>query len=77
MLLVHQPERHRPDPARARDQPVLGRAGSPGGRDYWGKLRPESLILPQGILGLYDDPGLRTAILATLPTLDESGVAVR
>jgi hypothetical protein len=26
---------------------------------------------------LYDDPGLRTAILATLPTLDESGVVVR
>jgi hypothetical protein len=26
---------------------------------------------------LCDDPGLRTAILATLPTLDESGVAVR
>jgi hypothetical protein len=36
----------------------------------------ESLILPQGIPALYDDPGLRTAILATLPTLDESGVAV-
>jgi hypothetical protein len=38
---------------------------------------PESLILPQGIPALYDDLGLRTAILATLPTLDESGVAVR
>jgi hypothetical protein len=38
---------------------------------------PESLILPQGILALCDDLGLRTAILATLPTLDESGVAVR
>jgi hypothetical protein len=37
---------------------------------------PESLILPQGISALCDDPGLRTAILATLPTLDESGVAV-
>jgi hypothetical protein len=37
----------------------------------------ESLILPQGIPALYDDPGLRTAILAMLPTLDESGVAVR
>jgi hypothetical protein len=33
---------------------------------------PESLILPQGILALYNDAGLRTAILATLPTLDES-----
>jgi hypothetical protein len=38
---------------------------------------PESLILPQNIPALCDDPGLRTAILATLPTLDESGVAVR
>jgi hypothetical protein len=38
---------------------------------------PESLILPQGIFALCDDPELRTAILATLPTLDESGVAVR
>jgi hypothetical protein len=38
---------------------------------------PESLILPQGIPTLCDDPGLRTAILASLPTLDESGVAVR
>jgi hypothetical protein len=38
---------------------------------------PESLILPQGIHVLCDDPGLRTVILATQPTLDESGVAVR
>jgi hypothetical protein len=38
---------------------------------------PEFLILPQNIPTLYDDPGLRTAILATLPTLDESGMAVR
>jgi hypothetical protein len=38
---------------------------------------PESLILPQNIHVLCDDPGLRTAILATLPTLDDSGVAVR
>eukprot|EP00267_Zea_mays_P041648 XP_020393566.1 mediator of RNA polymerase II transcription subunit 12-like [Zea mays] len=38
---------------------------------------PESLILPQNIPALCDDPGLRTAILATLPTLDESGMAVR
>jgi hypothetical protein len=38
---------------------------------------PESLILPQNIPMLCDDPGLRTAILATLTTLDESGVAVR
>jgi hypothetical protein len=37
---------------------------------------PESLIPPQDILALCDDPGLRTAILAWLLTLDESGVAV-
>jgi hypothetical protein len=37
----------------------------------------ESLIIPQGNSALCDDPGLRTAILAMLPTLDESGVAVR
>jgi hypothetical protein len=35
-------------------------------------LVPESLILPQGIPALCDDPGLRTAILATPPTRDES-----
>jgi hypothetical protein len=38
---------------------------------------PKSLILPQDIPALCDDPGLRTAVLATLPTLDESGMAVR
>jgi hypothetical protein len=37
----------------------------------------ESLILPEGIPPLCDDQGLRTAILDSLPTLDESGVAVR
>jgi hypothetical protein len=37
----------------------------------------ESLILPEGISALCDDAGLRTVILATLPTLDESGMAVR
>jgi hypothetical protein len=37
---------------------------------------PESLILPQATLALCDDLGLRTAILATLPTLDDSGVVV-
>jgi hypothetical protein len=36
----------------------------------------ESLILPQGITVLCDDLGLRMAILASLSTLDESGVAV-
>jgi hypothetical protein len=38
---------------------------------------PESLILLQNIPVLCDDLGLRTAILAMLPTLDESGMAVR
>jgi hypothetical protein len=38
---------------------------------------PESLILPKSIPALCNDPGLRTAILAMLPTLDESGMAVR
>jgi hypothetical protein len=38
---------------------------------------PKSLILPQDTLMLCDDSGLRTAVLATLPTLDDSGVAVR
>ena len=36
----------------------------------------ESLMPPQGISPLCDDPGLRSAVLARLPTLDESGVAV-
>jgi hypothetical protein len=38
---------------------------------------PESLMPPQGISPLCDNPGLRPAVLARLPTLDESGVAVR
>jgi hypothetical protein len=38
---------------------------------------PESLMPPQGISPLCEDPGLRSAVLARLPTLDESGVAVR
>jgi hypothetical protein len=37
----------------------------------------ESLIPPEGISPLCDDQGLRTAILDSLPTLDESGIAVR
>jgi hypothetical protein len=37
---------------------------------------PESLILPEGIPALCDNAGLRTVILATLPTLDEHGVVV-
>jgi hypothetical protein len=38
---------------------------------------PESLIPPQDIPALCDDPGLRMAVLASLPTLNERGVAVR
>jgi hypothetical protein len=38
---------------------------------------PESLIPPQGISPLCDNLGLRSAVLARLPTLDESGVAIR
>jgi hypothetical protein len=37
---------------------------------------PKSLIPPQGISPLCVDPGLRSAVLSWLPTLDESGVAV-
>jgi hypothetical protein len=37
---------------------------------------PESLILPQGIPALCDDPWLRTTILAMLPTLNKSGMEV-
>jgi hypothetical protein len=38
---------------------------------------PETLIPPEGISLLCDNPGLRSAVLARLPTLDESGVAIR
>jgi hypothetical protein len=38
---------------------------------------PESLMPPQGISPLCDNPGLRSVVLARLPTLDESGVVVR
>jgi hypothetical protein len=38
---------------------------------------PESLIPPQVISPLCDNPGLQSVVLARLPTLDESGVAVR
>ena len=38
---------------------------------------PESLILSQDISALCDDPGLRTVVLASLPILDESGMAIR
>jgi hypothetical protein len=38
---------------------------------------PETLIPPQGISPLCDNPGLRSAVLARLSTLDESGVVIR
>jgi hypothetical protein len=38
---------------------------------------PEHLILPQGIVSLCEDSRLRTAVLATLPTLDDGGLAAR
>jgi hypothetical protein len=54
----------------------IGRIQRGPGTDLsWDEL--ELLVFPQDIPALCDDPGLRTAILATLPTLDDSGVAVR
>ena len=37
----------------------------------------EHLILPQGVVLLCEDSRLRTAVLATLPTLDDGGLASR
>ena len=36
----------------------------------------EHLILPQGVVPLCEDSSLRAAVLATLPTLDDGGLAV-
>jgi len=38
---------------------------------------PEHLILPQRVVPLCEDSRLRTAVLATLPTLDDGGLAAR
>ena len=38
---------------------------------------PEHLILPQGVVPLCEDSRLSTAVLATLPTLDDGGLAAR
>jgi hypothetical protein len=38
---------------------------------------PELLVPPRGIKALCEDQALRTAVLAKMPTLDESGLAVR
>jgi hypothetical protein len=37
----------------------------------------ESLVLPSGIKALCEDQALRSAVLASMPTLDEGGLAVR
>jgi hypothetical protein len=37
---------------------------------------PEALIPPQGISPLCHNPGLRSAVLDRLPTVDESGLAI-
>jgi hypothetical protein len=38
---------------------------------------PELLVLPRGIKALCDDQAMQTVVLASLPTLDEGGLAVR
>ena len=38
---------------------------------------PEHLILPQGVVPLCEDSSLRTAVLATLLTLNDGGLAAR
>ena len=38
---------------------------------------PEHLILPQGVVPLCEDSRLRAAVLATLPTLNDGGLAAR
>ena len=43
----------------------------------WEIFVPEHLILPQGVVPLCEDSSLRTAVLATLATLDDGGLAPR
>jgi hypothetical protein len=38
---------------------------------------PESLVLPSGVKALCKDQALRSSVLASMPTLDEGGLAVR
>jgi hypothetical protein len=38
---------------------------------------PESLVLPSGVKALCEDQALRSSVLASLPTLDKGGLAVR
>jgi hypothetical protein len=37
----------------------------------------ESLVLPSGVKALCEDQALRASVLASMPTLDEGGLAVR
>ena len=43
----------------------------------WEVFILEHLILPQGVVPLCEDSRLRTAVLSTLPTLDDGGLAAR
>jgi hypothetical protein len=38
---------------------------------------PESLVLPSGVKALCEDQALRSSVLASMPTLNEGGLAVR
>jgi hypothetical protein len=38
---------------------------------------PESLVLPIGVKALCEDQALRASVLASMPTLDEGGLAIR
>jgi hypothetical protein len=38
---------------------------------------PESLVLPSGVKALCEDQALRSSVLASMPTLDEGGLAIR
>jgi hypothetical protein len=38
---------------------------------------PESLVLPSGVKALCEDRALRSSVLASMPTLDKGGLAVR
>jgi hypothetical protein len=37
---------------------------------------PESLVLPSGVKALCEDQALRSSVLASMPTVDEGGLAV-
>jgi hypothetical protein len=64
---------------------VRGRGSDPSATELEAMIRAttgnvparELLVLPQGIRALCDDQAARSAILAAMPTLDESGLAPR